>query len=67
MSQVPEAGVSQTAFEQGNTALFETSGPTSGPDGLEPDLMTIVEAWEFLTENDRRKIGRIVTKAIQQR
>ena len=67
MSQVPEAGVTQTEFEQGNKAVSETSGPTSGPDRLEPDLMTIVEAWEFLTENDRRKIGRIVTKAIQQR
>ena len=66
MSQVPEAGVTQTEFEQETTALCETCGPTSGPDRLEPDLMTIVEAWEFLTENDRRKIGRIVAKAIQQ-
>ena len=29
--QVPEAGVTQTEFDQGNKAVSETSGPASGP------------------------------------
>jgi len=52
--QVPEAGVTQSEFEQGNKALSEDSGPTSGPVG--PDLQIVIIAWPHLSEAARREI-----------
>lgn len=64
-AQVPEAGVTQTEFEQGNKAVFKTSGPTSGPDRKsEADfkLQAIVDlnraidnwnAWQGVTNTQR--------------
>ena len=62
-AQVPEAGVTQTEFEQGNTALCETSGPASGPIG--PDLQIVIHAWHSLSENTKRKILRDVQRSLK--
>ena len=61
--QVPEAGVTQTEFEQGNRAVSETSGPTSGPIG--PDLQIVIHAWPHLSKNTKRKILREVQQALK--
>lgn len=62
-NQVPEAGVTQTEFEQGNRAVSETSGPTSGPIG--PDLQIVIHAWPHLSETTKRKILRDVQRSLK--
>ena len=61
--QVPEAGVTQTEFEQGNRALSESGGTPGGTVG--PDLQIVIQAWHSLSETTKRKILRDVQRSLK--
>ena len=62
-NQVPEAGVTQTEFEQGKKAHSESGGTPGGTVG--PDLQIVIQAWHSLSENTKRKILRDVQRSLK--
>ena len=59
-AQVPEAGVIESEFEQGNNAHFENGGHPGGQLGTDSGLQTIIEAWPMLSAETIQMIVAMV-------
>ena len=56
-------GLEASGQNAGQTAVSDSSGPTSGPIG--PDLQIVIHAWPHLSEATKRKILREVQRALK--